>query len=1321
MAVEVNGGALEFDAVINAAQFNAAISSIERQLAGLTKTAERESSAIDGLVRKTSTAIAGYATFITSTNFIGDIVRVRGEFQQLEVAFGTMLGSKEKADKLMQQVADFAATTPFELQDVAKATKQLLAFGISSDNVIGTLRSLGDVSAGIGAPLGEIAYLFGTIKTQGVALTQDIRQFASRGIPIYEELAKVLGVNVEQVNDFISAGKVGFPQIQQVFENLTAEGSKFGGLMEAQSKTLTGQISNLRDAWNRMLNDIGKGQEGLFSDIIQGATYLVQNFDEVVKILKILVITYGSYKAAVLATTAVQAIATNVTKGYTIAETLRYQAMLLSERAAKLLNRTMLANPVVLVTTGMAALVASLVIFTKRTSEAQRMQKLLNDVQLESQKILVQEKGNLDALVKVAKDEALSKEQRKKAVEKLNEIAPEYLGNLTLENLKTAEGKQLLDEYVKALERKAKAQAINTKLTELDTKRIDVENEKRLAQLAGGRINKYIVQTANDALKEIDTQKKELSRQQEELIKEELQNGKDKNKEKIRTLEIIDKEIKAEKEKQQTQVTNAKDYQDSQKKINALEEEKKRITGETTKTTKATQVIENNTNALLERRRDILQQIADLVKQGNNAGQSRQESEIDRINKKYDELIRNIDEYNQKVEQFNAKNPKNTIQKIGFDAIKELNKARKNEISEEQLKVQKEQYEKFLQEQVDLFTRYENLKKEVGAQKAKELLGEQTKGFDNFVDFLKDQESALFANYKIGVTNKADLEKFKQIQDAMAEESKRRTQQEIDDEAAKYNELLNASATYAQRKAEINQKYDELEATLKKNSTIAEFEERKKLLEQSRNDELAALDSELARASDLYRKLNQDILMFSRERLKEEIKLLKAKLKTDTSLTPQQKADIQKTIDQYQGLLDETNKVANKFNEISDKLAEAAGAFSSLGDSLSGTNEGLSKVFNTLGDIASIGSQAAGAVASFASGNIIGGITKTIGVITSLFNLGKKARERRKKEQEELDNFVLNQFKGEQEINRLYRERALEQVKLNKLRIQGLNDERALLLAQKDQIAANYNQVFSELQKLTAKVRKSNGRGFTEVSLFGKSYEDLQKLFLSGQLEGKAKDLFELLDQLKQEGLDIDAALEENKRQAQELYTGTTADNISDAIIEGFKNGKRSISDFADTFEDLMRQAMIQSLKYKYLEGPLKEFFDQFAAASESDGRITSAEITQLREMYNTLITNATEEFQQLQDIAGINFGSSSAGTNSVTGVIKGMTEQQAELLAGQFGGLRITVLDLVAIGRQHLQALNAIQANTGSTVTKLQNVLDKMIYYYEVRGVKMY
>ena len=231
MAVQVNGGALEFDAVINASQFNAAIASIEKQLAGLTQTAQKEASIIDNLVRKTTTAIAGYAAFIGSTNFVGDIVRVRGEFQQLEVAFRTMLGSKAKADELLAQVTEFAATTPFELQDVAKATKQLLAFGISSDKVVETLRSLGDVSAGISAPLGDIAYLFGTIKTQGVALTQDIRQFASRGIPIYEELAKILGVSTEEVNSFISAGKIGFPEIEQVFKNLTAEGSKFGGLM----------------------------------------------------------------------------------------------------------------------------------------------------------------------------------------------------------------------------------------------------------------------------------------------------------------------------------------------------------------------------------------------------------------------------------------------------------------------------------------------------------------------------------------------------------------------------------------------------------------------------------------------------------------------------------------------------------------------------------------------------------------------------------------------------------------------------------------------------------------------------------------------------------------------------------------------------------------------------------------------------------------------------------------------------------------------------------------------------------------------------------
>ena len=177
--------------------------------------------------------------------------------EQNKVAFTTMLGSAEKAQILLEQMQSFAASTPFAFNEISEAGKKMIAFGFDSSEVISKLKMLGDVSAGLGQPLGDMAYLFGQIKTQGRAMTQDLMQFANRGVPIYDELGKVLGVSSAEVKKFAEQGKIGFGEIEQVFKNLTEEGGKFAGLMDAQSKTLAGRWSNFNDQLDKTLVIMG--------------------------------------------------------------------------------------------------------------------------------------------------------------------------------------------------------------------------------------------------------------------------------------------------------------------------------------------------------------------------------------------------------------------------------------------------------------------------------------------------------------------------------------------------------------------------------------------------------------------------------------------------------------------------------------------------------------------------------------------------------------------------------------------------------------------------------------------------------------------------------------------------------------------------------------------------------------------------------------------------------------------------------------------------------------------------------------------------------
>lgn len=282
----------------------------------LTREAEKESMNLDDIMKRIGQSAAAIGVGFSATQLIRDVARVRGEFQQLEVALNTMSGSEEKANELFQQLVNTAAKTPFDLKGVAGGAKQLLAYGVAAEEVNDTIIRLGDIAAGLSIPLGDLVYLYGTTMTQGRLFTQDLRQFMGRGIPLADELAKQFGVAKDKVGGLVTEGKVGFPEVEKAIRAMTSEGGKFAGLMENQSKTITGQISNLQDAVDSMFNEIGKSSQGAISGAISTASSLVENYERVLDILGQIVVTYGAYKAAMVAASAFNKAATTV--GYSI-------------------------------------------------------------------------------------------------------------------------------------------------------------------------------------------------------------------------------------------------------------------------------------------------------------------------------------------------------------------------------------------------------------------------------------------------------------------------------------------------------------------------------------------------------------------------------------------------------------------------------------------------------------------------------------------------------------------------------------------------------------------------------------------------------------------------------------------------------------------------------------------------------------------------------------------------------------------------------------------------------------------------------------------
>ena len=263
---------------------------------------------MDGFMAKAAQTAAGLFAVDKLKDFASAVATVRGEYQQLEIAFNTMLGSKSKGDALMAQLIDTAARTPFEMKDIAEASKMLLAYGMEGDKVNETLIRLGDIAAGLSIPIKDLAFLYGTTMVQGRLYTQDLNQFLGRGIPLADELAKQFGKNKSEVKKLVEEGKIGFPEVQKAIEALTGEGSKFGGLMEAQSKTITGQLTNIEDAWEQMMNEIGRSQEGNISGALDITGKLIENWRTVGKVVLTAAAAIGSYKAAVMTLAAIRKV-----------------------------------------------------------------------------------------------------------------------------------------------------------------------------------------------------------------------------------------------------------------------------------------------------------------------------------------------------------------------------------------------------------------------------------------------------------------------------------------------------------------------------------------------------------------------------------------------------------------------------------------------------------------------------------------------------------------------------------------------------------------------------------------------------------------------------------------------------------------------------------------------------------------------------------------------------------------------------------------------------------------------------------------------------
>ena len=462
-----------------------------------SKDAEGAGSAMEGMFKKAAVALGMVGTVDFAKNIISQVVNITGEFQQLEVAFTTMLGSEEAANTLMQQLVKTAATTPFDLKGVSQGAKQLIAYGIEAKDVNKTIVELGNIAAGLSIPLNDLVYLYGTTMVQGRMFTMDLRQFQGRGVPIADALAKQFGVAKEKIAGLVTAGKVTSKEFKAAIESMSADGGKFANLMDKQSQTIVGKISNIGDAIDMAMNNFGESNSGIINGALDGVSAVVSNYKEIGTVILELVATYGTYKAVLIIATAMQklnnlvmteaAVQMNLAamSGITLseAESVAAARSVLLSGAMNSVTASMAVNPITAVAVAIAAL--GLVIYKCATYENEfdlankRVQEATDGVTKE----VVKEQDKLNALNDQLQQNKKGTNAWKNAKDAVIKQYGQYDNKLSQEINRTGDLTLSYDKLTSAIRKSISARRLKQFYdTNSDSTQDDIEKQQKTIQ-----------------------------------------------------------------------------------------------------------------------------------------------------------------------------------------------------------------------------------------------------------------------------------------------------------------------------------------------------------------------------------------------------------------------------------------------------------------------------------------------------------------------------------------------------------------------------------------------------------------------------------------------------------------------------------------------------------------------------------------------------------------------------------------------------------------------------------------------------------------------
>lgn len=1277
-----NQGALYFGAGIDMTQWRQNVNEIRRDILGLNNTTQQQTRAMDSSFKSLALAVGTYFSGAALGNFANQIINVRGEFQKTDIAFETMLGSADKAKELMAQMVDLAAKTPFSLKDVADGAKQLLAFQIPANEVVDTLTRMGNIAAGLGVPLSRINLVYGQVMAKGKLMGDDLRQFTEAGIPMVAELAKKFGTTTAAINKMVSDGKVGFNDVKEVLFSLTSEGGMFFNLMEKQSKSLSGQMANLGDAWDQMLNKIGQSNEGLLSGGIQEAIYLVENYEGVIDVIEGLIVTYGAYRAAIIVNSVALRVAAQQEAGLTLAQIARAAATRGLTTAQALLNSTMLANPYVLVTTLLAGLTVALYKMSSQVSYAVDLQRKHSEKMNEASSNVQAHKAKVEALITAIRSENTTNDNRRKLLAQLHTLTNGRLGQLSIEEIRTGKATKAINEYINALDREARAKAVVDLKAENYKRRLELQNNTKPTF---GATAATIVDSNTYKDKSGNVTAASVWRG----LTEKSIDSYNRNKEaEIRAIDAKDKEYDAFLQKnaadlvetiKDTGTTNAAAAETAAKKIN---ESVERIYG--IDTIKGLQ-------QRIQKLNDVMETSVFGSEKYNNAKSQKSaleerlkemtsgfEDQINEAERQWNNYYKIADFYGNET----AKSMYGELLKGSTSYLQYLEKEQQALQNKKSLTEQEKQNLAFITEKIQSLngtkTPLENWKDDL----ADNLRG--VKSFSEQLAIIEKMQDDIFA--KEGNSN--NFLAFNKDAEAQKDNI-------INQQKEQFNQLLEGQQTYQEKSDALTREWEKMRAMA---GTDAEREKIDKAFSKKATD----LFFDQMSNSEEWVKVFTDMNLVATTKLEEFKRILQTKLSEAKTIEEKIK------IGEFIKKIDDTISQRNPFVEI-EKAIEAMGdeALSAeekmelLVRGIDAANNYLNILQSTVNVVEST-IETLGISTENAMGDVLYGIRETIAGVKQALEGFKELKESQRAYLEAKDagsafgqvmsglgmvgaavkivgaaiNTVSGWVSGDNKKERAIKRQAAAlkelETRYNELAFAA---ERAFGAAKYDgqrDLIRNLEQqkIAIEAMMRTESSKKKADKGKiadykAQITQINQSITELKEGIISDVLQTEIPDM---------------------------------AAKIGDALLDAFGKGEDGVKAVNAAFDDMVKNIMRNQLN-KILEAQMKPVYDSLLKASglNTDGTgtfdgFTEAELKDVREQYlnaskigQEFIKGYSEIFKDLQ----------SPDVQGIKGDIKGVTEKTAGALEAQANAMRVNQVSGLEVMRNSLLNLVRIEENT--------------------------